>query len=92
MTSGSGGEQEQQPQQGQQYADQPQSYAQQQQPYYGQQQQPYGQQEQQPQTCNYELRQFMECAQNNPDISLCQGFNEALKQCKQSYGEWVRIE
>lgn len=32
--------------------------------------------------CAYELKQFLDCTQNQPDISLCQGFNEALRQCK----------
>jgi len=32
--------------------------------------------------CEYEMKQFLECAQNQSDVSLCQGFNEALKQCK----------
>lgn len=33
--------------------------------------------------CAYEIQQFLNCATNNPDISQCQAFNEALKQCKQ---------
>ncbi|CAG0896404.1 unnamed protein product [Darwinula stevensoni] len=32
--------------------------------------------------CAYELRQFLECAQTQHDLSLCEGFNEALRQCK----------
>nr|ACD11910.1 hypothetical protein [Isometrus maculatus] len=35
--------------------------------------------------CQYELKQFLDCAQNH-DLTLCEGFNEALKQCKISYG------
>ena len=35
--------------------------------------------------CEYEMRQFLECAQGQRDITLCQGFNEALKQCNLSY-------
>ena len=35
--------------------------------------------------CEYEMRQFLECANNQSDITLCQGFNEALKQCKMYY-------
>lgn len=39
--------------------------------------------------CQWELRQFLECAaQNQGDITLCQGLNEALdRQCKQANGE-----
>jgi len=54
-----------------------------------QQQQPapaqYQQQGQQQdgQACAFELRQFVQCAQNQSDLSLCEGFNEALRQCKQ---------
>ncbi|KAL6259765.1 hypothetical protein P5V15_009679 [Pogonomyrmex californicus] len=32
--------------------------------------------------CSWEVKQFLECAQNQPDLSLCEGFNEALRQCK----------
>uniref|UniRef100_A0A7N5P0V4 CHCH domain-containing protein n=1 Tax=Ailuropoda melanoleuca TaxID=9646 RepID=A0A7N5P0V4_AILME len=34
--------------------------------------------------CLYEMRQFLECATNQSDLTLCEGFNEALKQCKQA--------
>ena len=40
-------------------------------------------QQQQPQVCGWELQQFLNCAQNH-DISLCEGFNDALKQCKKN--------
>ncbi|XP_022085741.1 coiled-coil-helix-coiled-coil-helix domain-containing protein 2-like [Acanthaster planci] len=55
------------------------------------QQQPYMQQQQQPDSlqggaCGYELRQFLNCAQSQHDITLCEGFNEALKQCKMAHG------
>ncbi|XP_038650136.1 coiled-coil-helix-coiled-coil-helix domain-containing protein 10, mitochondrial [Scyliorhinus canicula] len=45
----------------------------------------------QPQTqqnmpCQFEMRQFLECAQNQHDLTLCDGFNEVLKQCKFSHG------
>jgi len=43
------------------------------------------QQQQQDNACAYEMRQFLQCAQNQSDLSLCEGFNEALRQCKQ-YG------
>uniref|UniRef100_A0A8C3J0R3 Coiled-coil-helix-coiled-coil-helix domain containing 10 n=1 Tax=Calidris pygmaea TaxID=425635 RepID=A0A8C3J0R3_9CHAR len=48
-----------------------------QQPLY--QQSPYG-------PCHYEMKQFLECATNQRDLTLCEGFNEALKQCKYSNG------
>ncbi|KAH9426676.1 Coiled-coil-helix-coiled-coil-helix domain-containing protein 10 [Dermatophagoides pteronyssinus] len=41
------------------------------------------QQQQQP-PCQYEMKQFMDCAQNY-DLTLCEGFNEALKQCRLQY-------
>jgi len=37
--------------------------------------------------CQMELKQFLDCAQNQYDITLCQGFNEALKQCRISNGQ-----
>lgn len=41
----------------------------------------------QPQTpCQFELKQFMDCAQNQHDITLCQSFNEVLKDCRVRYG------
>lgn len=48
-----------------------------------QQQQPQQYSQQQPgqQPCNFEMKQFMDCAQNY-DLTLCEGFNEALKQCR----------
>ncbi|KAH7731435.1 CRE-HAR-1 protein [Aphelenchoides avenae] len=35
--------------------------------------------------CEFEWRQFMECSQNQSDLSLCQGFNDIFKQCKSRY-------
>ncbi|BES92587.1 Coiled-coil-helix-coiled-coil-helix domain-containing protein [Nesidiocoris tenuis] len=35
--------------------------------------------------CEWEIKKFLECAQNN-DVSLCEGFNEAIKACKAKYG------
>lgn len=32
--------------------------------------------------CAWEIKQFMECAQGQSDLTLCEGFNEALRQCK----------
>lgn len=37
--------------------------------------------------CEFEIKQFMDCAQKQGDITLCQGFNEAIKLCKQQNGE-----
>nr|XP_036676954.1 coiled-coil-helix-coiled-coil-helix domain-containing protein 2 [Drosophila suzukii] len=52
----------------------------QQQPYFAQQQpnEPQG-------ACAWELKQFIQCAQGQADLTLCEGFNEALRQCKQSH-------
>ncbi|KAM3622546.1 uncharacterized protein V6R79_000129 [Siganus canaliculatus] len=36
--------------------------------------------------CHFEVRQFLDCATNQTDLTLCEGFNEALKQCKYSHG------
>uniref|UniRef100_A0A8C0XP33 Coiled-coil-helix-coiled-coil-helix domain-containing protein 2, mitochondrial n=1 Tax=Castor canadensis TaxID=51338 RepID=A0A8C0XP33_CASCN len=46
--------------------------------------QPVQQQEQQP--CFYEIKQFLECAQNQGDFKLREGFNEVLKQCRIANG------
>jgi len=51
-----------------------------------QQQQPAYQDQYQTPPCQFELRQFLECTQNQSDISYCSGFNEALKECKIRYG------
>ena len=76
MFSGGGGNQSQQPVDVQQQ--------QQQQPNY------YGNQQQQPNEptgpCAWEIKQFIQCAQNQSDLTLCEGFNEALRQCKMSNG------
>lgn len=34
--------------------------------------------------CAWEIKQFLQCAQQQSDLSLCEGFNEALRQCKSS--------
>ena len=39
--------------------------------------------------CHFEVKQFLDCATNQSDLSLCEGFSEALKQCKYSHGESV---
>ncbi|KAJ3614475.1 hypothetical protein NHX12_018047 [Muraenolepis orangiensis] len=36
--------------------------------------------------CHYEVRQFLDCATTQSDLSLCEGFSEVLKQCKSSHG------
>ncbi|KAL0965141.1 hypothetical protein UPYG_G00277340 [Umbra pygmaea] len=36
--------------------------------------------------CLFEVRQFLDCATTQADLTLCEGFNEALKQCKGSHG------
>jgi len=54
-------------------------------------QQPYYQQQQQQQEgpCGFEIKQFIECTQTQNDISLCQGFNEAIRQCRLNHGMQV---
>lgn len=32
--------------------------------------------------CAWEIKQFLQCASTQSDLSLCQGFNEAMQQCK----------
>jgi len=54
----------------------------QQQPMYGQASQQLGEGG----PCQLQMKQFLECAQSQHDITLCQGFNEALRECKMSYG------
>ncbi|XP_005056895.1 PREDICTED: coiled-coil-helix-coiled-coil-helix domain-containing protein 2 [Ficedula albicollis] len=44
-----------------------------------QQQQQYG-------PCQYEMKQFLECAQNQTDLKLCEGFSEVFKQCRVANG------
>ncbi|XP_018421404.1 PREDICTED: coiled-coil-helix-coiled-coil-helix domain-containing protein 10, mitochondrial [Nanorana parkeri] len=36
--------------------------------------------------CHYELKEFLNCATTNNDLTLCEGFSEVLKQCKNNYG------
>jgi len=36
--------------------------------------------------CRFELQQFLECTQTQRDLSLCQGFSEALKDCRRANG------
>lgn len=35
--------------------------------------------------CSWEIKQFLQCAQGQSDLTLCEGFNEALRQCKQQH-------
>ena len=51
------------------------------QPIYGQQAQP----NEPSGPCAWEVKQFIQCAQGQADITLCEGFNEALRQCKQAH-------
>ncbi|KAM9321562.1 coiled-coil-helix-coiled-coil-helix domain-containing protein 2 [Gastrophryne carolinensis] len=47
----------------------------------------YQQQQQSQYTpCQYEMKQFLECAQNQADLKLCEGFSEVLKQCRFANG------
>ena len=32
--------------------------------------------------CQYELQQFLNCTQQQSDLSLCEGFNQIFKECK----------
>ncbi|KAJ1530430.1 hypothetical protein ONE63_005337 [Megalurothrips usitatus] len=41
--------------------------------------------------CAWEIKQFLQCAQGQTDLSLCEGFNEALRQCKQNNREFIII-
>ncbi|XP_050999409.1 coiled-coil-helix-coiled-coil-helix domain-containing protein 2-like [Acomys russatus] len=36
--------------------------------------------------CSLEIRQFLECAQNQSDVKLCEGFDEVLWQCRIANG------
>ncbi|NXQ14532.1 CHCH2 protein, partial [Peucedramus taeniatus] len=44
------------------------------------------QQQQQQGPCQYEIKKFLECAQNQTDLKLCEGFSEVLKQCRVANG------
>jgi hypothetical protein len=35
--------------------------------------------------CEFELEQFVNCAKSN-DLSMCEGFNQVLKECRTRYG------
>jgi len=36
--------------------------------------------------CQFEFKQFLNCTQEQSDLSLCEGFNQILKECKMRYG------
>ncbi|XP_041506508.1 coiled-coil-helix-coiled-coil-helix domain-containing protein 2-like [Microtus oregoni] len=36
--------------------------------------------------CSLEITQFLECAQNQSDVKLCEGFNKVLRQCRIANG------
>lgn len=38
--------------------------------------------------CAWEIKQFLQCAQGQSDLSLCEGFNEALRQCKRNNSKY----
>lgn len=44
----------------------------------------YAQPHEQTGPCAWEMKQFLQCAQGQGDLTLCEGFNEALRQCKVS--------
>ncbi|KAF7692706.1 coiled-coil-helix-coiled-coil-helix domain-containing protein 2 [Silurus meridionalis] len=46
----------------------------------------YQQESVQQNPCGYEMKQFLECAQSQSDLKLCEGFSEVLKQCRFSNG------
>lgn len=37
--------------------------------------------------CAFEIKQFLNCAENHSDLTLCAGFNEAMRQCKMANSE-----
>nr|XP_059864939.1 coiled-coil-helix-coiled-coil-helix domain-containing protein 2-like [Delphinus delphis] len=43
-------------------------------------------QQQQNGPCLFEVKQFLECAQNQGDLKLCEGFSEVPKQCRLANG------
>lgn len=52
-----------------------------------QQSQPMAQQDQNS-PCAWEIKQFLQCANEQSDITLCQGFNEAVRQCKTRFNQF----
>lgn len=39
--------------------------------------------------CAWEIKQFLQCAQQQDDLSLCSGFNEAIRQCKETNRKFI---
>ena len=75
MMGGSGGSQYQEPDSQQPTYGELSNGVEQQQYYTAQPSQPTG-------PCAWEISQFLKCAQGAPDITICEGFNEALRECK----------
>ncbi|CAH0776699.1 unnamed protein product [Bemisia tabaci] len=48
--------------------------------------QQYQQPAQQTGPCSWEIKQFLQCAESQSDLSLCSGFNEAIRACKEANG------
>ncbi|KAH1015965.1 hypothetical protein HUJ04_007264 [Dendroctonus ponderosae] len=40
--------------------------------------------------CAWEIKQFLQCASTQSDLTLCQGFNEAIQQCKINNREFIK--
>jgi ubiquitin carboxyl-terminal hydrolase 6/32 len=36
--------------------------------------------------CFEQFQQFLQCTQNSSNVSMCQGFDDALKECKLRHG------
>merc|ERR1719445_2552322 len=53
---------------------------------YQQQPQPQAYPQEPQGACAWEIKSFIQCAQQQSDLTLCEGFNEALRQCKMSNG------
>ena len=49
----------------------------------------YGNQPQQSQQldgpCGWQMKQFLQCAQSQNDLTMCDGYNVALRDCKTQY-------
>jgi len=43
-------------------------------------------QQQQFEACSTEFQRFLECSRNQSDLSMCQPFNDAYKDCRSRYG------
>ncbi|KAK8379620.1 hypothetical protein O3P69_019526 [Scylla paramamosain] len=39
--------------------------------------------------CAWEIKQFLQCAQTQSDVSVCEGFNEALRQCRAQHNQAI---